>query len=102
MIRRNSTFVLDVSDNVYEDNILKDDDYEDDEEKNEKVITGRMMFVSNTKSDLYENTKFLKPLPGMMLLRMGMRLWLLGGTWQQVLEEEIWTDYLDSSDIKLL
>ena len=74
MIRRNSTFVLDVSDNVYEDNILKDEDYEDDEEKNEKVITGRMMFVSNTKSDLYENTKFLKPLPGMMLLRMGMRL----------------------------
>jgi hypothetical protein len=64
-----------VSENhVYEDYILKDDDYEDDEEKNEKVITGRMMFVSNTKSDLYENTKFLKPLPGMMLLRMGMRL----------------------------
>ena len=61
MIRRNSTFVLDVSDNVYEDNILKDDDYEDDEEKNEKVITGRIMFVSNSNSDLYENTKFLKP-----------------------------------------
>ena len=35
MIRRNSTTVLEVSDNhVYEDDILKDDNNEDDEEKN--------------------------------------------------------------------
>ena len=48
MTGRKSTPVLDVSGvQVYEDDTEKDDNPEDKEEKDEKVVTGRMMFVSN-------------------------------------------------------
>ena len=61
MTRRKSTPVLDVSGvQVYEDDTEKEDNQEDKEEKDEKVVTGRMMFVSNVNSDFYENAKFFK------------------------------------------
>ena len=61
MTRRKSTPVMDVSGvQVYEDDTETDDDHEDDVDKDEKVVTGRMMFVSDANSDLYENTKFFK------------------------------------------
>ena len=61
MTRRKSTPVMDVSGvQVYEDDTETDDDHEDDVDKDEKVVIGRMMFVSNANSDLYENTKFFK------------------------------------------
>ena len=61
MTRRKSTPVMDVFGvQVYEDDTETDDDHEDDVDKDEKVVTGRMMFISYAKSDLYENTKFFK------------------------------------------
>ena len=45
---------------VYENDTEKDNNHEGDKEKDEKVVTGRMMFVSDANSDLYENTKFFK------------------------------------------
>ena len=61
MTRRKSSPVLDVSGvQVYEDDIEKDDNHEDKEEEGGKVVTGRMMFVSNVNSDFYENAKFFK------------------------------------------
>ena len=45
---------------VYENDTEKDNNHEDHKEKDEKVVTGRMMFVSHVNSDLYENTKFFK------------------------------------------
>ena len=61
MTRRKSTPMMDVSGvQVYEDDTETDDDHEDDVDKDEKVVIGRMMFVSNANSDLYENTEFLE------------------------------------------
>ena len=61
MTRRKSTPVLYASGvQVYEDDTEKDDNHEDNEERDENVVPGRMMFVSNVNSDLYENTKFFK------------------------------------------
>ena len=61
MTRRKTKPVMDVSGvQVYEDDAEKDDNHEDDADKDGKVVTGRMMFVSDANSDLYENTKFFK------------------------------------------
>ena len=45
---------------VHENDTEKDNNHEDDKERDEKVVTGRMMFVSHVNSDLYENIKFFK------------------------------------------